>query len=191
MVQGTGSVTRDLDSLCSWHCPGCGCPSYVHRRPIHTSKTGKITTESNCGSSESQEQNVKGSDFLLGESQEILLPEPGGPTHPSPSVRNVGQSSLGSLCAAGIRGKSWAQGLDQKPSSEGAGRRALALACPLTKTPLSTGHCALSHPRSKHTGCWVHKLECWASSPFYSGFGLFMCSYRHSQEERPRNRSSR
>lgn len=76
--------------------PGRGCPPCVHRRPIHTSKTGKITTESNCGSGESQGQNVKDSGFLLGESQA----EP-GPGAPAAFRQSVGQSSPGWLWAAG------------------------------------------------------------------------------------------
>lgn len=73
------SVNRSPDPLGSRHCPGCDRPLCLHRRAIHTSRTGKITAESNQGRGKGQESNVKELDFLLGESQETLRPQPEAP----------------------------------------------------------------------------------------------------------------
>lgn len=54
-MQWHSSVNRSPASLgCAGGCPGCGYPPCLHRGSIHTSKTGKITTKGNCGSSGSQ-----------------------------------------------------------------------------------------------------------------------------------------
>ncbi|KAL0605399.1 LOW QUALITY PROTEIN: hypothetical protein AAY473_021996 [Plecturocebus cupreus] len=60
-----GSVHRSPDPLSSGHCPGCDRPLCRHRRAIHTSRTGKITAESNQERSGGQESNVKELDFLV------------------------------------------------------------------------------------------------------------------------------
>lgn len=92
-AQWTGSVNRNPDPLCSW--PRVWLPSACAQEINSYQQNRKNHNWEQRGSSESQKQNVKESAFLLGESQEIFLPESGGRAHPSPSVKNVGQSSLG------------------------------------------------------------------------------------------------
>lgn len=76
----------------------------AHRSPIHTSKTRKITAESNCGSSGSHERNARDSDFLLGEPQEA---------RPWPRLL---------LCECGSKPPGLrASGRRAEPSSQGAG----------------------------------------------------------------------
>ena len=65
--QWAGPVQRSLGAS------GCGRPHppRVHRGSIHTSKTGKITTKGDWGSSDGQERSVKEPDSA-GDSQETL-----------------------------------------------------------------------------------------------------------------------
>lgn len=107
-AQWERSIRRSLSA------PGCGClhPLRVHRGSIHTSKTGKITTEGDWGSSDGQEQSVKEPDsagWLTGNA----LPAAGGLVF-TPPVRNLGQGSRAS-CFKGDLGPK-PQG--QKPSSQ-------------------------------------------------------------------------